>query len=81
MQGTRLGRRAVKHPSLARAGYFKGFRAARGFISQFSGAGAGEAGDWDCPSGFWLVRHLVWVWQRESGCSVSVREVGEGGAI
>lgn len=70
--------RALKHPPVPRAGYFTG---CPGFISHFSGAEAGEAGDWDGPLGFWLVTQLVWVWHRESGCSVSVREVGEGGAI
>lgn len=56
-------------------------RAALALFPIFLGAEAGEAGDWDGPLGFWLVTQLVWVWHRESGCSVSVREVGEGGAI
>lgn len=44
MRETRLGRRPVQYPSVTHAGYFKGF------ISSFSGAKTGEAGEvasWD----------------------------------
>lgn len=81
MRGTRLGRRAVKRASVPCQVF------SRALVSGFLwlcflvlwGYNGGSRGS--CLLGFWLVQRLVWVWQRESDCSVSVREVGEGGAI
>lgn len=52
MQGTRLGRRAVKHRSLTRAGYFRGFRAAVASFLIFLGLKRGRQDIGIAPWGF-----------------------------
>lgn len=81
MSESRLARRAVKHPSVTRAGCSEGFRAALALFLIFLGLKQGKQEIGIAPRDFGWLGSLCGSGREKSGCSVSVREVGEGGAI